>query len=70
VFLIKTSGLKDLRLLLSEYSLTATTDQLQNMYNEVCNSGVFGQFLMIDLHSSQDKAFRRNFLELLNPSDF
>jgi hypothetical protein len=70
VFLIKTSGLKDLRLLLSEYSLTATTDQLQNMYNEVCNSGVFGNFLLIDLHSSQEKAFRKNFLEILNPSDF
>jgi hypothetical protein len=70
IFIIKTSGLKDLRLLLSEYSLTATTDQLQNMYNHCCNSGAFGNFLLIDLNASQSKSFRLNWLEILDPKDF
>ena len=70
IFTIKVSGKKDLRLMLSEYALCATTDQLQQMYNYVCNSGNFGNFLLIDLHSSQEKAFRHNFLEILSPSNF
>jgi hypothetical protein len=70
IFIIKTSGLKDLRLILSEYSLTATTDQLQKMYNFACNSGMFGNFLLIDLNAPQKKSFRLNWLEFLNPSDF
>jgi hypothetical protein len=70
IFIIKTSGLKDLRLLLSEYSLTATTDQLQNMYNSCCNAGIFGNFLLIDLNAPQSKSFRLNWLEILDPKDF
>lgn len=70
IFIIKVSGMRDLNMILSEYSLTATKHQLQSMYNYVCNSGVFGNAFVIDLDASQDKTYRKNFLEFLNPADF
>ena len=70
IFIIKVSGKRDLNLMLSEYSLGATKIQLQNMYNYACNSGEFGNALLIDLHADQSNTYRKNFLEILNPNDF
>jgi len=70
IFIIKVSGKRDLNMMLSEYSLGATKAQLQNMYNAVCNSGLFGHALLIDLNAKQDKTFRKNFLEYLSPDSF
>lgn len=70
VFIIKVSGLRDLTMILSEYSLGATKEQLQKMYNYCCNQGEFGNFLLVDLNSTQDKTYRFNWETFLNPSDF
>ena len=69
-WILKVSGQRDLKLILSEYSLGATKDQLVNMYNYCCNSGVFGQFFLIDLEVSQDKTYRKNWDEYLNIKQF
>lgn len=70
VFVVKVSGVRDLRLILSEYALTATKSQLQNMYNYCCNQNIFGDVFTIDLNAPQDKSFRLNFDTYLNISDF
>lgn len=66
IFIIKVSGVRDLKLILSEYNLNTTKEQLLKYYDKCCNSGVFGNFLLIDLNSTQDKTYRMNFLEYLN----
>ena len=68
VFIIKVSGLKDLNLILSEYALNTNKEQLQKMYN-YC-SQIFGDFFLIDLNSTQNKNYRKNFKQYLNPIDF
>jgi hypothetical protein len=70
IFILKVAGVRDLNMILSEYSLSATKEQLTNMYNYCCNSGNFGSFMLIDLQSSQNKTYRRNFTEFLNVSSF
>ena len=60
-------------MILSEYSLQASKEQLTNMYNYACNSkefGEFGNYFLIDLKNSQDKTYRKNFTEFLNITDF
>jgi hypothetical protein len=71
VTIIKISSNRDLKMILSEYNLTSTKEQLLKMYNYCCN-GDFGNVFTIDLQSSQEKGmtYRRNFLEFLSPSDF
>lgn len=68
VFILKTGSKNDLKLILSEYSLNATAQQLLALYNYCCNSGKFGNFMLIDLEVTQDKTFRRNFKEYLTLS--
>ena len=70
IFIIKIAGLKDLRLILSEYELTANKIQLSNMYKFVCKSGNFGHFFLIDLEAKQDDTYRKNFDIILNPNEF
>ena len=71
VFIIKISALRDLNLILSEYSLGETKQQLNAMYKYCCNSGKkFGSTLLIDLEAGQDKTYRRNLREYLYPKDF
>jgi len=71
IFVIKVSGVRDLKMMLMEYSLGATKEQLQNMYNYCCNNGgSFGNFLMVDLNAPQDKTYRLNWNEFLDPKDF
>ena len=68
IFLKKTGCKKDLKMLLTEYSLNCTTEQLLKMYNKC--SEVFEDFLLIDLNASQNDTFRHNFLQILDPKDF
>ena len=70
IFIIKVSGARDLNLILSEYSLGATKEQLQNMYKYSCVNSTFGSFFLVNLQSTQDKTYRKNFQELLQPKDF
>ena len=70
VFILKVAGIRDLKMILSEYSLSATKEQLTKMYDYCCNSGTFGNFMLIDLQSSQDKTYRKNFKEYLSLNDF
>jgi hypothetical protein len=70
VFILKVSGVRDLKMILSEYSLSATKEQLINIYEYCCNSGTFGSFMLIDLKNTQDKTYRKNFTEFLSIDDF
>mgnify|MGYP004002401209 CR=1 FL=1 len=70
VFILKILGRGDLNLILKENSLVATKEQLFNMYNYCCMSGGLSNLLLVDLESTQDKTYRRNFKEYLNPSNF
>ena len=70
VIIIKTYGARDLKLMLSEYALSATKGQLTKMYEDCCNNGKFGSFFLIDLVAPQNKSFRRNFKKYLNVTDY
>jgi hypothetical protein len=72
VFIIKTPNLRDLNLILTEFSLNATKEQMTNMYNYVCNSEEFGNFFLIDMKASQNSGltYRKNFITKLLPSNF
>lgn len=70
IWIIKISGIKDLKMILSEYSLGGTKENLLNMYNYCCNSGEFGNAFLIDLNTTQNKTYRKNFKEYLNIKDF
>lgn len=72
VFIIKTPNLRDLNLILTEFSLNATKQQMNKMYNYVCNAGEFGNFFLIDMKCSQTSglSYRKNFRTKLIPSDF
>lgn len=70
IFIIKVSGIRDLKMILSEYSLGATKEQLQKMYNSCCNTGEFGNFLLVDLNAPQNKTYRFNWKTFLDPKDF
>ena len=70
IVIIKVSGQRDLNMILSEYSLNANKEQLNNMYNYCCNNGQFANFMLVDLNASQDKTYRKNFKEYLNIEEF
>ena len=70
VFIIKISALRDLNMILSEYSLGETKQQLNEMYKYCCSGQKFGSTFLIDLEAGQDKTYRRNLREYLNPKDF
>jgi len=64
IILIKITDSRDLKLILSCYSLNISIDNLLNMYKYACDS--FGNFLLIDLAKPTNKQFRKNFKEYLN----
>lgn len=63
IFIIKVSGSKDLKLILSEYSLNTSKEELVEKYKYV--SKEFNNFFLIDLQAPQDKTFRKNFSEYI-----
>ena len=71
IMLKKISGKRDLGMILKDTSIDATKEQLQRMYSycvqskdDVCS------FMFIDLSSDDDKRFRKNFSEILDPDNF
>jgi hypothetical protein len=70
IFILKVSGVRDLKMILSEYSLSASKEQLTRMYEYCCNQNQFGSFFLIDLQSTQDKTYRKNFTEFLSINNF
>jgi hypothetical protein len=69
-FIIKVSEVDDLKRILKEFALSATNKQMDAMYEYCCESGKFGNCMIIDLMSGRSKMFRKNFKEILNPKDF
>ena len=76
VILKKLNGLRDIKLILSDYSLGATKDQLVNMYTACMDyrkdkkdNGLLNM-LLIDAGAPADKAFRLTWDTYLNPKDF
>ena len=68
IFIMKTVS-RELRLMLKDYGLAITSNQLQNMYN-YC-SDKFSNCLLVDLNAPHPcQTFRKNFIEFLNPMDF
>jgi len=70
IFMIKVPSIENLYGILKEYSLGETKEQLQNIYNYCCVDNTFGDFLLINLKSSKDKLYRKNFNEYLNVDNF
>jgi hypothetical protein len=76
IVLKKINGIRDLKLILSDYELGATKDQLVNMYQSCMNyrrdkddNGLLNM-LMMDIGAPPEKIFRSTFLNYLNPKDF
>lgn len=70
IFILKVQQLKDLRLILSEFALGATVDQIQKMYKICCKENDITSFLTIDLQGPEEMTFRHNFNEPLNIDNF
>jgi len=60
--LLKLSGKRDLNLILSEFELGVTKDELMEMYDDATKEKF--SFLLVDVEADKDKKFRKNFLEL------
>ena len=76
IVLKKLNGVRDIKLILSDYGLGATREQLLAMYNACMNyrrdekdNGLLNM-LMIDIGASPEKTFRNDFLSYLDPNDF
>ena len=65
VLIVKSSSDRDLKLVMSDYSLGTTKEQMVAMYDRICNQNVFGDFLMIDLNAPQSRTFRHNFDKII-----
>lgn len=69
VILKKLSSMRDLNLILSDFRLDITKEQLQKMY-KTCTER-FEDFFQIDVSTNDDtKRFRKNFTQCLVPADF
>ena len=68
IIILKLSGMKDLRLVLSDLSLGIKKETLDKMYLYATQEKFSP--LLIDMESPPEKRFRRGFLELLDPSEF
>jgi hypothetical protein len=69
IFLKKIPNVRNIKMLLSEYGLSATKEQMLNMY-KYCIDGDFLNFLMIDLEAPSNSAYRKGFNEILNNEAF
>jgi hypothetical protein len=68
VIVLKLSGTKDLRIILSDLSLGIGKQTLENMYVYATNEKFSP--LLLDMEASPEHRFRRGFLEYLDPSDY
>ena len=60
--LLKLSGKRDLNLILSEFELGVTKDELMQMYDHATKEKF--SFLLVDVEADKEKKFRKNFLEI------
>jgi hypothetical protein len=61
LFLLKVGGIKDLRLIMSNYRLGVTLDELEKIFKDAVNEPM--NFLKIDVRTSENnKKFSKNFL--------
>ena len=65
--ILKMGGNREVNLIMSEFSLGVSKDQLLNMYKYATNDKF--NCLLIDV-DDPTKKYRRNFTEILNPDDF
>ena len=70
IIVVKVPSITSLQRMLKEYSSNEDKKQLQKIYKYACEDSEFGEFLLIDMKSSRDKMFRKNFLEYLNIKEF
>ena len=70
IILKKSNGVNDIKAILRDYTLSATKDQLLNMYNACVNNDDVCSFFMIDLQAKKDKAYRYGFDVFLDPNQF
>jgi hypothetical protein len=66
MILKKLGSKKDLRLILSEFSLGLSIEELTLFYNEATKNPL--DFLLIDLDAPDDKKFRKGFRRILRLS--
>ena len=69
IFLKKIPNVRNIKLLLSEYSLNASREQILAMYQYSIQGDILS-FLMIDLESTSNLTYRKGFNEILNYSAF
>jgi hypothetical protein len=69
IFLKKIPNIRNIKILLSEYGLMASKEQMLNMY-KYSTDGDFLNFLMIDLEAPSNMTYRKGFNEILNNEAF
>lgn len=60
IILKKISGMRDLNLIMREYSLNITKEEFVKLYQSITNTSIM-DFLMIDVDASPEERFRHNF---------
>jgi hypothetical protein len=66
IFILKVQQLRDLRMILSEFALGATVQEIQALYKKCCVNNDITSFLTIDLQGPQELTFRHNFTAIGN----
>jgi hypothetical protein len=61
IFVLKVQQLRDLRMILSEFALGATVEEIQALYKKCCAKNNITSFLTIDLQGPEELTFRHNF---------
>lgn len=69
IFLKKVGSNKDINMILRDQSLGLTRDELQAVYRYALD-GDFTNFLLVDLNASDEKRFRKNWLEVIDIDRF
>jgi hypothetical protein len=69
MMLKKLMSVRDLNLIMKDFSLADSKEQLFRIY-DYCVNGSHTDFLFVDLNAPEEKRFRRNFHEILNIDDF
>ncbi len=65
MILLKLSGQREVNLILSEFGLGVTKDQLLRLYQRATTEKFVP--LIIDMEAQPEERFRRGLLEVLNP---
>jgi hypothetical protein len=66
--ILKMSGARQINMILKEFGLGTTKEQLIGMYNEATAEKF--QPLIIDCEADESKRFRKGFIDVMNPADY